>query len=99
MFWAGPGRAGADRATDERGAVLRADAAGMALGHQIAGVRAATSEEVGERLTEMAMQAPQLGRRQRARRPGGVEPGPPQRLVGDEVAHAGQPRLIEQPRL
>ena len=40
-----------------------------------------------------------LARVQPAGGAGGVEPGPPQDLVGQQVADARDPRLVEQPRL
>ncbi len=52
-------------------------------------------EDPPERLVEVAL----IGRPQRPSRPQRVEPGGPQRLVGVDVADAGDERLVEQERL
>src|SRR5205823_9024706 len=87
-----PGRAAADRAPDEGRAVLRAHAAGPALGHERAGVRPAR-EEMRQRRDEVTVEAPHVARLERSGGAGRVEPSPPQELVGDEVADTCQTGL------
>ena len=53
---------------------------------QVARVRAAPLPQLVEGAPEVPVEPPDLGRRQRPRRPGGIEPGPPQQLVGEQVA-------------
>ena len=60
---------------------------------------AAPLGEVGEGAAEVAVEAAHLGRRQRAGRSERGQAGPPQHLVGDQVADAGHPGLVEQPGL
>src|SRR5438067_13740575 len=80
-----PGRAAADRAPDEGRAVLRAHAAGPALGHERAGVRPAR-EEMRQRRDEVTVEAPHVARLERTGGAGRGEPSPPQGRVRGEGA-------------
>ena len=55
--------------------------------------------ELVEGAAEVAVQTPELGRIQRSRRPGRVEAGPPQQLVGEQVPEAGEAGLVHEPGL
>src|SRR5438105_76879 len=94
-----PRGAAADAVADEGGAVLRADAFGDAFGHEVAGVGAAPVEEVLHRLAKVALETAELVVGERPGLAPRVDAGSPQRLVGGQVADAGQPGLVHEPGL
>ena len=59
-------------------------------------MRSAPLAQLRERRPQVTVEAAQLVRGQRPGRAGRVEAGPPQHLVGDEVADAGQPGLVHE---
>src|SRR5690606_34291430 len=61
---------------------------------QVAGVAAAPGAEVGQHLPDGGVEGVDLAVREAAGRPGGVEPGPEEDLVGQQVPDAGQARLV-----
>ena len=65
----------------------------------VARVDAAEPRGRPHRAAQLAPQAVELGIAQVARRARGGEPRLPERLVGEQVADAGQRALVEQPRL
>ena len=60
---------------------------------------AASHDRLGEDSPDREVEAPLVGRSQGGRRPEGVEPGGPERLVGVDVADAGHERLVQEERL
>src|SRR5581483_9101419 len=96
---AGIRRAPADRPAQERGAVERADAVPVPGRLEGAGVGTAALREVGQRRADRPVEPLQLGVVEAAGGPGGVEAGLEQRLVDEEVAEAGDLRLVHEPGL
>src|SRR5262249_32706240 len=91
--------AAADRRARHVRAAARADAVAGAVGDDRAGVDAAALDRAAGRGADLAAQAVQLGVVQRLRRAARVELRAPERLVGQEVADAGDHRLIHDPSL
>ena len=60
---------------------------------------ATTADEFVDGCPQGACQSPDLRIGQSARRPGRVQTCPPEHLVGDQVAHPRQMRLIQEPGL
>jgi phosphatidylglycerol:prolipoprotein diacylglycerol transferase len=88
-----------DDAAGERLTVPRAEPALAASGHQVTGMGAAPPDELGEGGADAPRQSPDLGPLEGSGRASGVEPGPPQGLVDQQVAEAGQASLVHEPGL
>ena len=72
----------------------------IAVGRRVVVDRApATLDRLGQHGPDRVVQASFVGRPERPGGPQRMEPGRPQRLVGIDVADAGQERLVEQERL
>src|SRR5690606_856133 len=80
----------ADPAPHDRGAVAGAEPVERRRLPQVAGVAAAPGAEVGQHLPDGGVEGVDLAVREAAGRPGGVEPGPEEDLVGQQVPDAGQ---------
>src|SRR3954463_2468855 len=99
MNGTGIGGSSADGPPEERCTVEGADAVAVAGGLQDAGVGAAPSGEVRQRFPDGLVEALQLGVVKAPGGTGGVEAGLEQRLVDEEVAEAGDLRLVHEPGL
>ena len=99
VLGAGVGGAAADGPAQELGAVARAVTPGLAPGHVVAGVRATAACQHPQRGRDRAGERLHLVVAQRVRGPGGIDAGPEERLVGEQVAEPGDPGLVHQHRL
>ena len=97
MGGAPPSSAPSYRVAAQEVAVPGADATGPALVHEVASVGTAPGRHLEKRGPQMAVEAPDLGRRERARRPSGRQSGPPQDLVGDQVTDTSDASLVHEP--
>src|ERR1700722_869902 len=88
-----------DRRADQLGPVPRAATARPALRAEIAGMGPAAGDELGQAGAQLAVEAADLERAEAPGRAQRREAGPPEDLVGDEVADAGDAALVEQPGL
>ena len=72
----------------------------VAVGRRVVVDRASAAHDgLGQDPPDLVVQVPLVGGSQRPGRPERMEPGRPQRLVGVDVADAGDERLVEQERL
>src|SRR5882757_6703855 len=92
-------RAPADPGARQLGAVAWAAAPGLPLRVELPGVSAAAADGVADRPPRRPAQLVELVVGERAGAPPGRDPGLPEDLVGEQVAHAGDRALVEQPRL
>src|SRR5260221_3735442 len=99
MNGTGKGGAATDGPPQERGAVEGAETIAVAGGLERPGVRSAPLGEVLERPAEGRVEALELGLVEAAGRSHRVEAGLEQRLIDQEVAEAGNLRLVHEPSL
>ena len=92
------GRSPAHDGTSELGPVAGASSTGPALLHELAHVRPTPATEPAQSRANGLVQHPQFGVAEWGATLG-IQAGPPQHLVGQEVADAGQSCLIQQPGL
>ena len=92
-------RAPADRPARHRGPAARAYAVAPAGRDDLARVDAAARDRGAVRRPDGDPQAVELVLGQVVGRPVRVDPRAPERLVGQQVAHAGEDRLVHDPRL
>src|SRR3954454_17086354 len=96
LLAAEPGRPAADGGAPHRGAAARAVLAGPAVADDLAGVHAATLDRAPDRHPQLAVQGRGLVAVEVLGRYAGRHRGLPERLVGQQVADAGDRVLVEQ---
>src|SRR5450759_1046182 len=90
------GGATTDGVPAQRRAIARTEAAGVAGRHEIAGVGAASSPQDPEGGADRPGEASLFGSVEGRGGSGGVDPGPPEDLVDEEVAEPGDSSLVHQ---